>query len=80
MEWVLQLVDEIDDVCAAWRQWWLRAAPEMAVVLAGCWGVLVFAFASLVGPKTVSLAACAIALSSSVALSMQRRFAGYNTP
>jgi hypothetical protein len=80
MEWVLQLVDEIDDVCAAWRQWWLRAAPEMAVVLAGCWGVLVFAITSLVGPKAVALAACAIALSSSVALSMQRRFTGYNRP
>ena len=80
MEWVLQLIDEIDDAFAAWCQWWLRAAPEMAMVLAGCWGVLVFAFASVVGPKTVSLAACAIALSSSVAVSMQRRFAGYNTP
>ncbi|MGA2778355.1 MAG: hypothetical protein ABSF94_12425 [Steroidobacteraceae bacterium] len=79
MEWVLQLVDEIDDVCAAWRQWWLRAAPEMELLLVGCWGVVVFAMTSLWGAKSMTLAASAVALSSRVAFSVQRRFTGYNS-
>lgn len=79
MECLLQLVDELDDAIAAWRQWWLRAAPELELILAGCWGLAVFAATSLVGAKTVSLAVCAIALSSSLAFSVQRSFTGYTT-
>ncbi len=79
MEWVLQLADEVDDAVAAWRQWWLRAAPEMELLLVVCWGAVVFAMTSLLGVKPVALAACAIALSSRLAFSVQRRLTGYNT-
>jgi hypothetical protein len=30
MEWVLQVVDEIDDACSALRHGWLGVATEMA--------------------------------------------------
>lgn len=79
MEWVLQLADECDDAIAAWRQWWLRAAPEMELILVGCWGLVVFAATSVAGVKTVSLAAGAILLSALLAVSVQRSFTGYTT-
>ncbi len=51
MEWVLQVFDEIDDAIAAWRQWWLRAAPEMELLLVGCWGIAVFGMTHLLGAR-----------------------------
>ena len=79
MEWVLQVFDEIDDAIAAWRQWWLRAAPEMELLLVGCWGIAVFGMTHLLGAGPVSLAACATGLSSGAAISVQRRFTRYNS-
>jgi hypothetical protein len=39
MECVLQWVDEIDDAVAALRQWWLRAAPEIGLLVAAGSGI-----------------------------------------
>ena len=76
MEWVLQVFDEIDDAIAAWRQWWLRAAPEMELLLVGCWGIAVFGMTHLLGAGPVSLAACATGLSSGAAISVQGALRG----
>jgi hypothetical protein len=39
MEWMLQVVDEIDDVIGALRLWSVGLAAEIGLVVAGCLGI-----------------------------------------
>jgi hypothetical protein len=73
-------LDEIDDAVGALRQWWLRVQPEMESVLLACWGVAVFALATLMSPGALSVAAIAIAGSVAIAEAMRRGFERYNAP
>jgi hypothetical protein len=80
MEWVLQVVDEIDDGIAVLCLWLLGVAPELGLILAAGWGIAVFAMALLLGVGPIALAAAAVGVSMAAALSLQRRITGYNSP
>lgn len=78
MEWVLQLVDEFDDVLGMLAHWSLGAAEGLELFLAAfvCAGVCAAAY--FVGVAPVSLAAAAVAFSVASARSWSRRFSRYN--
>jgi hypothetical protein len=62
MEWVLQVVDEFDDVVGALRLFWLGAAAEIPLVLAGGAGFGAIGAALVTGAEPLLMAAATIVL------------------
>jgi hypothetical protein len=79
MEWMLQVVDEIDDAVAGVRHWWLASAPGFELLLVGVLGLSVFIVALLLGAGTMSIAAAATGISAYAAFALRRRFPRYNS-
>ena len=78
MEWMLQVVDEIDDAIGGVRQWWLAAAPGVELLLVLLFGACVFAVALLLGAGPVAIAAAATGISIRAAFELRGRFTRYN--
>ena len=77
MEWVLQLVDEFDDVFGMIAHWALGATAGLEILLAASVGAGVCAAAYFVGVAPVSAAVAAVALAFASARSWNRRFSRY---
>lgn len=77
MEWMLQLVDECDDVFGMLAHWALGATEGLEILLAAFVGAGVCAAAYFVGVAPVSAAAAAVALGFVSARSWNRRFSRY---
>jgi hypothetical protein len=63
MEWILQVVDEIDDAFGALRLWSLGAAAEIGLLVAGGLGFGAIGAAIAVGAELPLVFAAAIVLS-----------------
>lgn len=77
MEWMLQVVDEIDDAVAGVRHWWVAYARAFDLLLVTLLGAGVFVVAMLLGAATMSLAAAATGISVAAAFALRRRFTRY---
>lgn len=73
MEWVLQLVDECDDIIGAVRHWWLAVAYECELILVGLLGIAICAVALLIGFASTGLATAALAVGAGSALAFRSR-------
>jgi hypothetical protein len=62
MEWMLQVVDEIDDAVGALRLWSLGAAAEIGLVVAGCLGIGAIGAAVATGAELLLIFAALIVL------------------
>jgi hypothetical protein len=71
MEWVLQVLDEFDDVGAVLAHWWLGARRAIALVMGGLAGAAVLVAAFIVGADTLALAGAVLGIGA--ALSLRRR-------
>jgi hypothetical protein len=71
MEWILQVVDEIDDAIGALRLCSLGVAAESGLVVAGSIGIGAIGAAVVTGAEISLICAAAIMLSLAVALKIQ---------
>jgi hypothetical protein len=63
MEWMLQVVDEIDDAIGALRLWTLGLAAEIGLVVAACLGIGAIGAAVVRGADPVLICPAAAMLS-----------------
>jgi hypothetical protein len=63
MEWMLQVVDEIDDAIGALRLWSVGLAAEIGLVLAACLGVGAIGAAVVIGADLLLICSAAAVLS-----------------
>ena len=78
MEWMLQVVDEIDDAVGALRLYFLGLAAEVGLVLAAGLGISAICAAIVVGAGVPSILSAAIVLSLTATLKIHRsRLQGY---
>jgi hypothetical protein len=63
MEWMLQVVDEIDDAIGALRLWTLGLAAEIGLVVAACLGIGAIGAAVARGADLLLICSAAIMLS-----------------
>jgi D-arabinose 1-dehydrogenase-like Zn-dependent alcohol dehydrogenase len=68
MEWMLQVVDEIDDAVGALRLWSVGLASEIGMVAAGGLGIGAIAVAIAAGAEVTLICSAAIVLSLAAAL------------
>jgi hypothetical protein len=68
MEWILQVVDEIDDAVGALRQCFLGLAAEIGLVVAGSLGIGAIGAALATGADVPLICCAAIVLSLAAAL------------
>jgi hypothetical protein len=71
MEWMLQVVDELDDAVGALRQLAMGVGTEMPVLLAGSVGVFGIGAALVLGAQSLLIFAEAILLGSAAALKIR---------
>jgi hypothetical protein len=71
MEWMLQVVDEIDDAVGVVRLWAMGVGTEMPVLLAGSVGVFGIGAALMLGAQSLLIFAEAILLGSAAALKIR---------
>ena len=71
MEWMLQVVDEIDDAIGALRLCWVGVATEIAPLAAGILGIGAITAALLAGAEVLIFSA-AIVLSLATALKFHK--------
>jgi hypothetical protein len=72
MEWMLQVVDEIDDVVGALRLCGIGVAAEFAPVVAGILGIGAITAAVLAGAEVTLIISAAIVLSLGTALKFHK--------
>jgi hypothetical protein len=72
MEWMLQVVDEIDDVVGALRLCWAGVATEIAPLAAGILGIGAITAAVLAGAEVTLIFSAAILLSLGTALKIHK--------
>jgi hypothetical protein len=77
MEWMLQVLDEFDDACAAAGHWWVGARRSVGVVVLGLAATAIGIAALSVGAAPMLLAGGALTLSVGAAFSLYRRFAPF---
>jgi hypothetical protein len=70
MEWMLQVVDEIDDAISASRLCFLGLASEIGLVVAGGLGISAIAAAVVTGAEVQLICSAAIMLSLAAALKL----------
>jgi hypothetical protein len=63
MEWMLQVVDEIDDAIGALRLWSVGLAAEMGLVVAACLGMCAIGAAVVRGADLLLICSAAAMLS-----------------
>jgi hypothetical protein len=68
MEWILQVVDEIDDAVGALRLLFLGLAPEIGLAVAGGLGIGAIGAALAAGAEVPLICCAAIVLSVAAAL------------
>jgi hypothetical protein len=68
MEWMLQVVDEIDDAIGALRLWFLGLTAEIGLVVAGGLGIGGIGAAVVTGAEVQLICSAAIILSLAAAL------------
>ena len=71
MEWMLQVVDEIDDAIGALRLWSLGLAAEIGLVVAVCLGIGAIGVAVVRGADLVLICSAAALLSVAAVLKIQ---------
>jgi hypothetical protein len=72
MEWMLQVVDEIDDVVGALRLCWAGVATEIAPLATGILGIGAITAAVLAGAEVTLIFSAAIVLSLGTALKIHK--------
>jgi hypothetical protein len=80
MEWMLQVIDEIDDAVGALRLCSLGVAAEFGLVLAGCLAIGAIAAAVATGAEISLICAAAIVLSLAAALKIRASGRRVETP
>jgi hypothetical protein len=73
MEWMLQVVDEIDDAFGALRQWCVGLGAEIGIVLAAAVGFAAIAAAVITGAQITLLCAVAGTLATAALLKIHAR-------
>ena len=73
MEWMLQVVDEIDDVVGAARHLWVGARRNVAIVAAGIAGAAALLGLTALGAAPFLICSSSILLSAALAFHIQRR-------
>jgi hypothetical protein len=76
MEWMLQVVDEIDDVIAALRLFLLGWAGEIGLVAAGSLGIGAIGAAIATGAEVSLICSAVIVLSLAAALKIHGSYLG----
>jgi hypothetical protein len=71
MEWMLQVVDEIDDAIGALRLFFLGLAAEIGLVVAGSLGIGAIGAAVATGAEVSLICSAAIMLGLAAALKIQ---------
>jgi len=72
MEWMLQVIDEIDDVVGALRLYYLGVAAEIGLLLAAGLGIGAIYAAILAGAEVPLILSAAIVLSLTATLKIHR--------
>jgi hypothetical protein len=72
MEWILQVIDEIDDAISALRLCSLGVAAEIGLVVAGSLGIGAIGAAIATGAEVSLICSAAIVLSLAAALKIHR--------
>lgn len=73
MEWMLQVVDELDDVIGAARHLWVGARRNIAIVAAGIAGAAALLGLTAWGAAPFLICSSSVLLSAALAFHMQRR-------
>ena len=73
MEWMLQVVDELDDVAGTLCHLWVGARREIAIVAAGIAGAAALLGAIALGAAPFLICCGGVACSALLAIGMQRR-------
>jgi hypothetical protein len=71
MEWMLQVVDEIDDAIGALRLCSVGLAAEFGLVVAGCFGIGAICAAVAIGAEVSLICSAVIMLSLAATLKIQ---------
>jgi hypothetical protein len=72
MEWMLQAVDELDDLIGALRQCFLGLGAELGLVLAGSLGIGAIGAAIAAGAEITLISTAAAVLSLATTLKIQK--------
>lgn len=72
MEWMLQVVDELDDVAGALRHLWVDARRDAAIVATGIAGAAALLGLIALGAAPFLVCCGGVLLSAAIAFSMQR--------
>ncbi len=72
MEWMLQVIDEIDDVVGALRLYYLGVAAEIGLLLASALGIGAICAAIVAGAEIPLILAAALVLSLTATLKIHR--------
>ena len=74
MEWMLQVVDELDDVAGVLRHLWLGLRRDIAIamVVAGIAGAAAFLGLTALGAAPFLICCCSVLLSVALALHIRR--------
>ena len=76
MEWMLQVVDEIDDVAGSLALLWVGARRSVALALMGLAGAAALLAVAALGMEPCLICGSALALSTASALSVATRTGG----
>ena len=71
MEWMLQVVDELDDAVSALRMCFLGLSAEIGLLVAGCLGIGAIGVAIVTGAEITLICSVALLLSLAAALKIQ---------
>ena len=72
MEWMLQVVDEIDDLIGALRLCLVGMAAELGLIVAGGLGIAAIGAAVAAGAETPLICSAAVLLSLAATLKLQK--------
>jgi hypothetical protein len=73
MEWMLQVVDELDDVVGTARHYWVGARRNIAIIAAGIAGATALLGLTALGAAPFLICSSVVLLSAALALHIQRR-------
>ena len=68
MEWVLQMIDELDDVIGAMRQGWLGLHAQIELLLGGAAAVAALTTALVMGENVMAVLAGLLLLGTAISL------------
>ena len=71
MEWMLQVVDEIDDAIGALRLWSMGLAAEIGLLVAACLGIGAIGVAVAAGAEITLICSAAAVLSLAATLKLK---------